>query len=361
MRPARNIRFLLPEIPVSASLVAVSFAFIMFLISLALPSEGSAISLHQGATTTLQPSALSGGIPISPEVDHQLSPALVTTSTLRHVYDETTFSPLDSAHRLPQTPAPFSPTYTLALLLLAARPQPRRQKHRYGRSPFTTNRAGLPIEDSSPRIFPTAPPTRNYDAPVTRRWPSRDPIGEQGGVNLYGFVGNNGVDAVDRLGLINPADDCADARRQRDFEQYLVDRDPNYPTDGLAFYEGEVKRLCDSDGVGGQYVCTRRSGSDGSGGAGGASFGSVDISPGCCGSKCVYDCDPEDPDSDLPPTSITIWFEICDDHTHGGSRGNHNGEHCPDEITLHLDLNNGGWDSPDLPPGSPPSNLPPRP
>ena len=30
---------------------------------------------------------------------------------------------------------------------------------------------------------------RYYD-PVTGRWPSRDPIGEKGGVNLYGFVGN---------------------------------------------------------------------------------------------------------------------------------------------------------------------------
>jgi RHS repeat-associated protein len=30
---------------------------------------------------------------------------------------------------------------------------------------------------------------RYYD-PVTGRWPSRDPIGEKGGINLYGFVGN---------------------------------------------------------------------------------------------------------------------------------------------------------------------------
>ncbi len=32
-------------------------------------------------------------------------------------------------------------------------------------------------------------------------WPSRDPIGEQGGVNLYGFVGNDGIDAIDLLGF----------------------------------------------------------------------------------------------------------------------------------------------------------------
>ncbi len=41
---------------------------------------------------------------------------------------------------------------------------------------------------------------RYYD-PVTGRWPSRDPIGERGGVNLYGFVGNNGVNKWDILGL----------------------------------------------------------------------------------------------------------------------------------------------------------------
>ena len=32
-------------------------------------------------------------------------------------------------------------------------------------------------------------------------WPSRDPIEEEGGANLYGFVGNNGLDREDILGL----------------------------------------------------------------------------------------------------------------------------------------------------------------
>lgn len=41
---------------------------------------------------------------------------------------------------------------------------------------------------------------RWYD-PVTGRWPSRDPIEENGGVNLYGFVGNDGVTQVDIVGL----------------------------------------------------------------------------------------------------------------------------------------------------------------
>ncbi len=40
---------------------------------------------------------------------------------------------------------------------------------------------------------------RFYD-PETGRWPSRDPIEEKGGFNLYGFVGNAGVNRWDILG-----------------------------------------------------------------------------------------------------------------------------------------------------------------
>ena len=46
---------------------------------------------------------------------------------------------------------------------------------------------------------------RFYD-PLTGGWPSRDPIGEQGGVNLYGFVGNDGVNWADILGLTEGGD-----------------------------------------------------------------------------------------------------------------------------------------------------------
>jgi RHS repeat-associated protein len=42
---------------------------------------------------------------------------------------------------------------------------------------------------------------RWYD-PVTGRWPSRDPIEERGGINLYGFVGNDGMNKWDVLGRI---------------------------------------------------------------------------------------------------------------------------------------------------------------
>jgi uncharacterized protein RhaS with RHS repeats len=38
--------------------------------------------------------------------------------------------------------------------------------------------------------------------PQTGRWLSRDPIGESGGRNLYGFVGNEGMNGFDLLGLM---------------------------------------------------------------------------------------------------------------------------------------------------------------
>jgi len=44
-----------------------------------------------------------------------------------------------------------------------------------------------------------------YYSPSLGRWLSRDPIGEYGGDNLYGFVGNRPVDRVDRIGLLTMA------------------------------------------------------------------------------------------------------------------------------------------------------------
>ena len=48
---------------------------------------------------------------------------------------------------------------------------------------------------------------RYYD-PLTGRWPSRDPIEERGGLNLYGFVGNNGVNGMDYLGLFDTVEEA---------------------------------------------------------------------------------------------------------------------------------------------------------
>jgi RHS repeat-associated protein len=42
---------------------------------------------------------------------------------------------------------------------------------------------------------------RVYD-PRTARWLSRDPIGEAGGINLYGYVGRDPVSRIDPMGLL---------------------------------------------------------------------------------------------------------------------------------------------------------------
>lgn len=43
--------------------------------------------------------------------------------------------------------------------------------------------------------------------PSTGRWLSRDPVQEEGGANLYGFVKNDSVRSIDALGLIDPHHD----------------------------------------------------------------------------------------------------------------------------------------------------------
>ena len=49
-------------------------------------------------------------------------------------------------------------------------------------------------------------PTAMKSASGIPYWPSRDPIAEKGGNNLYGFVGNNGIGKLDILGLWGTGD-----------------------------------------------------------------------------------------------------------------------------------------------------------
>jgi len=44
-----------------------------------------------------------------------------------------------------------------------------------------------------------------YFDPKAGRWLSKDPIGENGGLNLYCFIGNEGISGIDILGLEEPA------------------------------------------------------------------------------------------------------------------------------------------------------------
>ena len=60
-----------------------------------------------------------------------------------------------------------------------------------------------------------------YDSNL-QRWLNRDPIGERGGRNLYGYVGNNAITGWDSFGLVfgcsaapDPCEDpCGDAKRK---------------------------------------------------------------------------------------------------------------------------------------------------
>ena len=62
---------------------------------------------------------------------------------------------------------------------------------------------------------------RYYD-PQTGRWPSRDPIEEQGGVNLYAFVNNDGLNKWDYLGLDEEAVNCVSIGRSISLGIYIL-------------------------------------------------------------------------------------------------------------------------------------------
>ena len=55
-------------------------------------------------------------------------------------------------------------------------------------------------DESGPRGFTWTDYGYRYYDPVTGRWPSRDPLEEEGGMNLYEFVGNDAISTVDPFG-----------------------------------------------------------------------------------------------------------------------------------------------------------------
>ena len=77
----------------------------------------------------------------------------------------------------PRTPRPGNPSRSRAL-----RPQ----------KPSKFNEKAVHVADYLYRY---------YD-PLTGRWPSRDPIEEEGGMNLYGYIKNDAIYNVDLVGLL---------------------------------------------------------------------------------------------------------------------------------------------------------------
>ncbi|NRB75047.1 MAG: RHS repeat-associated core domain-containing protein, partial [Verrucomicrobiales bacterium] len=101
---------------------------------------------------------------------------------------------------------------------LSADPRPGKpgippRKIASGSSRPNPDKHAYPIDPEALKTCRVQPPTvtkvasgvfyygfRYYDA-LAGRWASRDPMEEFGGVNLYGFVGNDGVNWIDILGL----------------------------------------------------------------------------------------------------------------------------------------------------------------
>jgi len=78
---------------------------------------------------------------------------------------------------------------------------------------------------------------RWYD-PNLQRWLNRDPIQEAGGLNLYGYVGNNPVNYVDPLGLLT--DEQLEARASRHSNEFPQ---PPSPTDPLDVARGSLNSV----------------------------------------------------------------------------------------------------------------------
>ena len=89
--------------------------------------------------------------------------------------------------------------------------------------------------------------------PNLQRWGSRDPIEEEGGINLYGFVENNSVNEIDPLGLVDGSMEITMPDGSR-----IVKRFPETPDHEAARKIDENAEICKAawDNGGKDFVIT---------------------------------------------------------------------------------------------------------
>ena len=79
-----------------------------------------------------------------------------------------------------------------------------------------------------------------YYSPELGRWMSRDPIGEDGGINLYGFVNNDSSNQQDFLGLLRAVLYDDDFSTQADAQLDKWDKNKAYACEILVSYHVET-------------------------------------------------------------------------------------------------------------------------
>jgi len=87
-----------------------------------------------------------------------------------------------------------------------------------------THVPGSPVKERGHRFYNS----------VFGRWTARDPLGERGGRNLYGFVAKSPINKYDVLGLWSPfwcKDECAGAGARSNFKAKKFVMGPISPTD----------------------------------------------------------------------------------------------------------------------------------
>ena len=137
--------------------------------------------------------------------DDQLSKEQAMTAVLPPFYAVPCLAPSSHQDR-GQTPGEDDPPRDNGPVSPPPRPRPPKPGNRPNSMALRRLRSSVPGTKS---VHVTDYIYRYYD-PATGRWPSRDPIEERGGVNLYGMVGNDPVNLVDLLGL---EDCCGNPRR----------------------------------------------------------------------------------------------------------------------------------------------------